>query len=69
MWSTADILGLFGLQIAKYLVAHGFTVLVWSRNFERGEFAAKAIDGDARALQLDVTDQGDRFVMNTFSFF
>jgi NAD(P)-dependent dehydrogenase (short-subunit alcohol dehydrogenase family) len=45
-----------GLQIAKDLVAHGFTVLVGSRNFERGEAAAKAIDGDARALQLDVTD-------------
>ncbi len=46
-----------GLQIAKDLVAHGFTVLVGSRNFERGEAAAKTIDGDARALQLDVTDQ------------
>ena len=45
-----------GLQIAKDLVAHGFTVLVGSRNFERGEAAAKTIDGDARALQLDVTD-------------
>src|SRR5215471_14261868 len=46
-----------GLQIAKDLVAHGFTVLVGSRNLERGEAAAKTIDGDARALQLDVTDQ------------
>ena len=46
-----------GLQIAKDLVTHGFTVLVGSRNFERGEAAAKTIDGDARALQLDVTDQ------------
>jgi NAD(P)-dependent dehydrogenase (short-subunit alcohol dehydrogenase family) len=46
-----------GLQIAKDLVAHGFTVLVGSRNFERGEEAAKTIDGDARAIQLDVTDQ------------
>jgi NAD(P)-dependent dehydrogenase (short-subunit alcohol dehydrogenase family) len=46
-----------GLQIAKELVAHGFTVLVGSRNFERGEAAVKTIDGDARALQLDVTDQ------------
>jgi NAD(P)-dependent dehydrogenase (short-subunit alcohol dehydrogenase family) len=32
-------------------------VLVGSRNLERGEAAAKTIDGDARALQLDVTDQ------------
>jgi NAD(P)-dependent dehydrogenase (short-subunit alcohol dehydrogenase family) len=46
-----------GLQIAKDLAAHGFTVLVGSRNFERGEAAARTIDGDARALQLDVTDQ------------
>jgi NAD(P)-dependent dehydrogenase (short-subunit alcohol dehydrogenase family) len=38
-------------------VAHGFTVLVGSRNLERGEAAAKTIDGDARALQLDVTDK------------
>ncbi len=46
-----------GLQIAKNLAAHGFTVLVGSRNFERGEAAARIIDGHARALQLDVTDQ------------
>jgi NAD(P)-dependent dehydrogenase (short-subunit alcohol dehydrogenase family) len=46
-----------GLQIAKDLVAHGFTVLVGSRNLERGEAAVKTIDGDARALQLDVTDK------------
>jgi NAD(P)-dependent dehydrogenase (short-subunit alcohol dehydrogenase family) len=46
-----------GLQIAKDLVAHGFTVLVGSRNFERGAAAAKEIGADARALQLDVTDQ------------
>ena len=46
-----------GLQIAKDLVAHGFTVLVGSRNLERGEVAAKEIGPDARALQLDVTDQ------------
>jgi NAD(P)-dependent dehydrogenase (short-subunit alcohol dehydrogenase family) len=46
-----------GLQIAKELAAHGFTVLVGSRNFERGEAAAGTIDGDARALQLDVTDR------------
>jgi NAD(P)-dependent dehydrogenase (short-subunit alcohol dehydrogenase family) len=46
-----------GLQIAKDLVAHGFTVLVGSRNLERGEAAARTIDGDARALQLDVTDK------------
>jgi NAD(P)-dependent dehydrogenase (short-subunit alcohol dehydrogenase family) len=46
-----------GLQIAKELAARGFTVLVGSRNFARGENAARTIDGDARALQLDVTDR------------
>jgi NAD(P)-dependent dehydrogenase (short-subunit alcohol dehydrogenase family) len=46
-----------GLQIAKDLATHDFTVLVGSRDFERGEAAAKTIAGDARALQLDVTDK------------
>ena len=46
-----------GLQIAKDLAAHGFTVLVGSRDLGRGEEAARTVDGDARALQLDVTDQ------------
>ena len=46
-----------GLQIAKDLVAHGFTVLVGARNFERGEAAAKEVGPDAHALHLDVTDQ------------
>jgi NAD(P)-dependent dehydrogenase (short-subunit alcohol dehydrogenase family) len=46
-----------GFQIAKDLVARGFTVLVGSRNFERGEAAAKEVGSDAHALHLDVTDQ------------
>ncbi|MGM4983526.1 MULTISPECIES: SDR family NAD(P)-dependent oxidoreductase [Rhizobium] len=46
-----------GLQIARELAANGYTVLVGSRNLERGEEAAKSIGADARALQLDVTDQ------------
>jgi len=46
-----------GLQIAKELAAHGFTVLVGSRNFERGEAAAREVGPDAQAIQLDVTDQ------------
>lgn len=44
-----------GLQIAKELAARGFTVLVGARDIERGEAAAKALGGRARALQLDVT--------------
>jgi NAD(P)-dependent dehydrogenase (short-subunit alcohol dehydrogenase family) len=46
-----------GLQIASELAGHGFTVLVGSRNFERGVAAASEIGLDAIALQLDVTDQ------------
>src|ERR1700746_2222330 len=45
-----------GLQIAKDLAAHGFTVLVGSRNLKGGEAAAKSVGADARALQLDVTN-------------
>jgi len=52
-WANQGI----GLQIAKDLVAHGFTVLVGSRNLERGEAAAEAVGSDARAIQLDVTDE------------
>ncbi len=46
-----------GLQIAKELAARHFTVMVGSRDLARGMEAAKTIDGDARAIQLDVTDQ------------
>jgi len=46
-----------GYQVAKELVVHGFSVLVGSRSFEKGEAAAKEIGTDAHALQLDVTDQ------------
>jgi len=45
-----------GLQIAKDLAAHDFTVLVGSRDLEHGEAAAEEVGPDARALQLDVTD-------------
>lgn len=46
-----------GLQIAKELAARGLTVLVGSRNLERGKAAAREVGPDAHALQLDVTDQ------------
>ena len=45
-----------GLQIAKDMVGHGYTVLVGSRNLGSGEAAAKEIGPDAHAIQLDVTD-------------
>ena len=47
-----------GLQIAKDLATHGFTVLVGSRDFQRGEAAAHGVGADARCVQLDVTDGG-----------
>ena len=46
-----------GFQVAKALVTNGVTVLVGSRNFERGEAVAKEIGPGAVALQLDVTDR------------
>jgi NAD(P)-dependent dehydrogenase (short-subunit alcohol dehydrogenase family) len=46
-----------GLQIAKDLAAHGFTVLIGSRSLDHGESAAKSVAADALALQLDVTNQ------------
>src|ERR1700712_5063040 len=46
-----------GLQVAKEMVAHGYIVLVGSRNFEKGEAAAKEIGPGAHAIQIDVTDQ------------
>jgi NAD(P)-dependent dehydrogenase (short-subunit alcohol dehydrogenase family) len=46
-----------GRQVAKELVANGLTVLVGSRNFERGEAAATEIGPGAIPLQLDVTDR------------
>ncbi len=45
-----------GLQIARDLSAHGLTVLVGSRNIEKGKAAARSIGPDAYAVQLDVTD-------------
>jgi NAD(P)-dependent dehydrogenase (short-subunit alcohol dehydrogenase family) len=46
-----------GLQVAKELGRNGVTVLVGSRNFERGEAVAKEIGPGAVAFQLDVTDR------------
>lgn len=46
-----------GLQVAKELAADGFTVLVGSRDLEKGAEAAQGIGAEAHALQLDVTDQ------------
>ena len=45
-----------GFQLAKELAGAGLTVLVGSRNLDRGETAARQIGSGAIPLQLDVTD-------------
>lgn len=45
-----------GLQIVKDLAASGLTVLLGSRNPDRGRAAAQTIEGDVHPIQIDVTD-------------
>ncbi|RQR63429.1 SDR family NAD(P)-dependent oxidoreductase [Burkholderia sp. Bp9126] len=45
-----------GLQIAKDLASNGFTVLIGARRLDLGVTAARSVEGDAHAVQLDVTD-------------
>ena len=45
-----------GLQVARELAANGITVLLGSRNFERGETAAREAGLGVVAIQIDVTD-------------
>lgn len=46
-----------GIAIVRGLAREGFTVLLGARNAEVGRAAADTIDGDVRAVILDVTDQ------------
>ncbi len=46
-----------GYQVAKGLAADGVTVLMGSRNAERGDKAAQEIGKGAIGIQLDVTDR------------
>jgi len=60
-----------GLQIAKDLAQHGFTVLVGSRRFKAGENIIQSVGPDARTIQLDVTDeasiaQAERNIRETY---
>ena len=60
-----------GLQIARELVEKGFIVLIGACRIEAGKVAAETIDGEARAIQLDVTDQDSidgaaRYIRDTF---
>lgn len=45
-----------GFQIAKALVENGYTVYVGSRDVQKGEAAAAELGGNAKAVQLDITD-------------
>jgi NAD(P)-dependent dehydrogenase (short-subunit alcohol dehydrogenase family) len=57
--STALVTGAnkrIGKEIARQLVAAGFTVHVGSRDLERGQRAVDEIGGGARLLVLDVTE-------------
>ncbi|MDT5042762.1 MAG: hypothetical protein QOE51_3747 [Actinoplanes sp.] len=57
--STALVTGAnkgIGQHIARQLLAAGLTVHVASRDAERGKRAVAQLDGDARLLVLDVTD-------------
>lgn len=46
-----------GRQIATDLAGKGLTVLLASRNLDRGKAAAEGIEGDVHPIQLDVTDE------------
>ena len=46
-----------GLQIAKDLAATGVTVLIGSRDLERGHAAARIVGSGAHAIELDVANQ------------
>lgn len=45
-----------GFQIAKALSNNGYTVYLGSRDLHKGEAAASEIGGQAKAVQLDITD-------------
>lgn len=46
-----------GFQIAKELASKGLTVLVGSRDFEKGQRAAEKIGVNAHPIEIDVTDE------------
>ncbi|MCX2478201.1 SDR family NAD(P)-dependent oxidoreductase [Pedobacter sp. MC2016-15] len=45
-----------GFQVAKALANNGYTVFVGSRDLQKGEAAVAEIDGDAKAIQINITD-------------
>lgn len=46
-----------GFQIAKALTDNGYAVYVGSRNLQKGETAVSEIGGQAKAIQLDITNE------------
>ncbi len=58
-----------GLEIARQLGRQGITVVLGSRDPERGQAAADALKGegiDARTVKLEVTDAADREAARAF---
>jgi NAD(P)-dependent dehydrogenase (short-subunit alcohol dehydrogenase family) len=47
-----------GREVARQLAALGYTVVIGSRELERGEEAARELGENVSAKQLDVTDEG-----------
>lgn len=46
-----------GIEIVRQLAGKGITVILGSRNEEKGRAAAEGVEGDVVVRQLDVTDQ------------
>lgn len=45
-----------GFQVAKALANNGYTVFVGSRDLQKGVAAVEEIGGDAKAIQINITD-------------
>src|SRR6266542_695019 len=45
-----------GLEIARQLALGGLSVVLGSRDLERGQAAARQVSGEVRAEQIDVSD-------------
>jgi NAD(P)-dependent dehydrogenase (short-subunit alcohol dehydrogenase family) len=47
-----------GLEVCRQLAQRGWTVKLGARDLAKGERAARAIDGEVEAIELDVADAG-----------
>ncbi|WP_261511923.1 SDR family NAD(P)-dependent oxidoreductase [Chryseobacterium paludis] len=62
-----------GFQIAKALTNNGYAVYVGSRNLQKGMTAVAEIGGQAKAIQLDITDSNSinaavKIIENEFGY-